>query len=125
MNILHTIQRRTANWTVHILHRNFLIKHVIERTTEGIIEGTGKQERRCKQIMDKLKKTRGYCKLKEAILDRTVCRTRYGSGHRLSSVVAMNLPLDDLETIGYWKLKQETLDRNQWSTRFGRVMDLT
>jgi hypothetical protein len=34
-NILHTIKRRKANWIVHILHRNCLLKHV----TEGKIGG--------------------------------------------------------------------------------------
>jgi hypothetical protein len=29
-NILHTIKRRKANWTGHILRRNCLLKHVIE-----------------------------------------------------------------------------------------------
>jgi hypothetical protein len=29
-NIVHTIKRRKANWIVHILRRNCLLKHVIE-----------------------------------------------------------------------------------------------
>jgi hypothetical protein len=29
-NIIHTIKRRKANWSGHILCRNFLQKHVIE-----------------------------------------------------------------------------------------------
>jgi hypothetical protein len=29
-HILHTIKRRKANWIGHILHRNCLLKHVIE-----------------------------------------------------------------------------------------------
>jgi hypothetical protein len=36
-NILHTIKRNKANWIGHILHRNCLMKHVIE----GEIGGTG------------------------------------------------------------------------------------
>jgi len=44
------------------------------------MEGTGRRGRRRKQIMDNLKKTTGYWKLKEA-LDRKRCRTRYGSGY--------------------------------------------
>jgi hypothetical protein len=35
-NILHTIRRRKANWIGHILHRNCLLKHIIE----GKIRGT-------------------------------------------------------------------------------------
>jgi hypothetical protein len=30
MNILHTIQRRKANWNGHILYTNCFLKHVIE-----------------------------------------------------------------------------------------------
>jgi hypothetical protein len=30
-NIVHTIKRRKANWIGHILRRNCLLKHVIER----------------------------------------------------------------------------------------------
>jgi hypothetical protein len=36
-NILHTIKRRKANWIGHILHRNSLLKHVIEGKLEGRI----------------------------------------------------------------------------------------
>jgi hypothetical protein len=43
--------------------------------------------------MDNLKKTKGYWKLKEEAVDRTLCRTRYGSGY--------------LETRGYFKCKQK------------------
>jgi hypothetical protein len=30
-NILHAIKRRTTHWICHILRRNCLLKHVIER----------------------------------------------------------------------------------------------
>jgi hypothetical protein len=43
-SILHTIKQRKANWIGHILCTNSLLKHV----TEGMIEGTGRQGRRCK-----------------------------------------------------------------------------
>jgi hypothetical protein len=29
-NILHTIEKRKANWTGHILRRNCLLKHIIK-----------------------------------------------------------------------------------------------
>jgi len=29
-NILHTLKGRKANWIGHILHRNCLLKHVVE-----------------------------------------------------------------------------------------------
>jgi hypothetical protein len=40
MKILHTIKQKKANWIGHILRRNCLLKH----TTEGKIEGMGKEE---------------------------------------------------------------------------------
>jgi hypothetical protein len=36
-NILQTIKRRKANWIGHILHRNCLLKHVVEEKIEGKI----------------------------------------------------------------------------------------
>jgi hypothetical protein len=41
-NILHKIKRRKANWIGHILHRNCLLKHMIEGKLEGRIEMTGR-----------------------------------------------------------------------------------
>jgi hypothetical protein len=45
-NILRTIKRRKAVWVGHILHRNFLLEHIIERKIEGGIydEKTGKKK---------------------------------------------------------------------------------
>jgi hypothetical protein len=37
-NTLQTAKRRKANWNGHILHRNGLLKYVIEGNTEGRIE---------------------------------------------------------------------------------------
>jgi hypothetical protein len=37
--------------------------------------------RRCTQLLDDLKETRGYWKLKEEALDRTLWRTRFGRGY--------------------------------------------
>ena len=76
--ILHTIKRGKANWVVHILRRNWLVKHVIEGTIEGRIEVVGGRGRRGKQLLDDLKESRGYWKLKEEVLDRTVWRTGFG-----------------------------------------------
>jgi hypothetical protein len=80
-NILHTIKRRKANWIGHILRRNCLLKHVIEGKLEGRIEVMRIQGRRRKQLLDDLKKTRRYWKLKEEALDRIVWRTRFGRGY--------------------------------------------
>jgi len=51
-NILHKIKRRKSNWIGHILRRNCLIKHVIERKIEGRTEVTGRQGRRRKRLLD-------------------------------------------------------------------------
>ena len=53
-NISHTIQQRNANWIGHILRRNCLLKHVIERK----IEGTGKRGGRRQQLLDDIKERR-------------------------------------------------------------------
>jgi hypothetical protein len=42
---------------------------------------TGRQGRRCKQLLDDLKEMRGYWKLKEEALDPTQWRTRFGRGY--------------------------------------------
>jgi hypothetical protein len=76
-NILHTIRRRKANWIGHILRRNCLIKHIIE----GKILGTRRRGRRRMQLLDDLKETRSYWKLKEEAQDRTLWRTQFGRGY--------------------------------------------
>jgi hypothetical protein len=80
-NTLHTIKRIKANWIGHILRRNCLLKHAIEGKLEGRIEMTGRRGRRRKQLLDDLNEKRGYRKLKEEAVDRTLWRTRFGSGY--------------------------------------------
>jgi hypothetical protein len=75
-NMLHKIKRRQANWIGDTLHRNCLLKHVIERK----IDCTGRRGRRHKQLLDELKKNKRYWSLKEEALDRTIWRTRFGRG---------------------------------------------
>jgi hypothetical protein len=41
---------------------------------------TGRQRRRRKRLLDDVKEKGGYCKFEEEALDRTVWRTRFGSG---------------------------------------------
>jgi hypothetical protein len=43
-NILQTAKRRKVNWYGHILHRNCLLKHIIEGKIEGRIEVMEDQE---------------------------------------------------------------------------------
>jgi hypothetical protein len=50
-NILHAMQRRKTNWIGHILSRNCLLRHVIERK----VEGYGRRGRRRKHLLDDLK----------------------------------------------------------------------
>ena len=76
-NILHTLKRRKVKWFGHISYRNWLLKHTIEGTVEGGIEVTRRREGRCKQLMDSLSETRGYCKLKEEALGGTAWRSRF------------------------------------------------
>ena len=59
-----------ANWIGHILHRNCLLRRVLEGKLEVRIEVTGRRGRICKQLLNDLKEIRGNCKLKEEALDR-------------------------------------------------------
>jgi hypothetical protein len=77
-NILHEIRKRKANWIGHILQWNCFLKHITEGKIMGRIEVMGRRGRRRKQLLDDIKETRGYRKLKEGALDRTAWRTRFG-----------------------------------------------
>ena len=77
-NLLHTIKRK-ANWIADILRRNCLLKHVIEGKI-GVIEVTGRQGRRCKQLQNYFKVTRIYWKFKEKVPHLTLCRNRFERG---------------------------------------------
>ena len=57
-NILHEISKRKANWIGHILHKNCLLKQVIEGKIKGQIEVTRRQGRRRKKLLDDLKDSR-------------------------------------------------------------------
>jgi hypothetical protein len=67
-NIPLSICKKKANWIGHFLHRNCLLKHVIEGKLEGRIEMTGRRGRSLKQLLDDLKEKTGYWKLKEEAL---------------------------------------------------------
>ena len=43
---------------------------------------TARRGRRRNQLLDDLNETRGYCKLKEEALDRTLWRIGFGRGYR-------------------------------------------
>ena len=57
-----------------------LLTHVTEGEIEERREVTERRGKRRKQLVDGLNEKRVYWKLKEAALDRTVCRTRSGIG---------------------------------------------
>jgi len=79
-NILHEISKRKANWIGHVLRRNCLLQRVIEGKIKGGIEVTGRRGRRSTKLLDDLKDRRGYYRLKEEALDRTMCRAGFGRG---------------------------------------------
>ena len=58
----------------------WLLRFVIEGKIEWRIEVTGRRGRRIKHRVNDLKEKKGYCKLKEDALDRSVCRTGFGRG---------------------------------------------
>jgi len=79
-NILHEIRKRKENWIGHILRRNFLLQRVTEGKIQGRIEVTGRQGRIRRKLLDDLKERRGYSRLKEETLDRSMWRGRFGRG---------------------------------------------
>ena len=50
---------------------------------------TGRRGRRRRKLLDDLKDRRGYCPLKEEVLDRTMWRNRFGGG--FGPVVRQNI----------------------------------
>ena len=79
-NILHEISKWKAKWIRHILRRNCLLQRVIEGKIKGGIEVKGRRGRRRRKLLDDLKERRGYSHLKEEAVDRTMWRTRFGTG---------------------------------------------
>ena len=69
---------------------NWLLKHVVGGKVKVRIDVTGRRGRRCKQLLDYLKETRGYWKLKEGTLDRGMWRTRCERAMDLSYDIMQN-----------------------------------
>ena len=63
-NILHAINISNSNCIGHILHRNCLLKQVIERKIGRKLEVEERGRRRRKQLLNDLKERRGNWKLK-------------------------------------------------------------
>ena len=76
-NIVHGTVRRKANWIGHILRRNCLLKYVAEGKIEGRTEATERRGTGCKQLIQDLKEM----KWKEKALNRTLWRSRFGTGY--------------------------------------------
>jgi hypothetical protein len=57
-----------------------LLKHVIDGKIKGWILVKNRRGGRRKQLLADVRETRGYCKLKEAAVDRTLWRTSFGKG---------------------------------------------
>ena len=62
---------------------NYFLKHFIEGKIARRIYVRGRRDRRVKQLLDDLKEKRGYQKLKDEALARTLWRTRFGRAHGL------------------------------------------
>ena len=80
-NILLSVKWRKANCTGHILCRNWLLKHVIDRKTEGRREVMGRWGRGCK-LLQGLKEMTEYWKLNKEALASTLWRYHLGRGYR-------------------------------------------
>jgi hypothetical protein len=52
------VKRRKTNWIDHILHRNCLLKHIIEGKIDGRIEVKGTKGTRNKELLDNLNEKR-------------------------------------------------------------------
>jgi hypothetical protein len=76
-NNLPTMEQRKSIWISHILCRNCLPKHVFEGK-KWKIEVMERREKRRKKLLDDLKETRRYWKLKDEALDCTMRRNRFG-----------------------------------------------
>jgi hypothetical protein len=80
-NCLRAIKRRKAKWISLILRRNCLLRHGTEGEIEGRIEVAGRRGRRSKQLLYDLEEKRGYWKLKEEALDRTLWSSDFGKNY--------------------------------------------
>ena len=76
------MEGRKVSWIGDYMLRNCLLKHITEEKIEGRIEVNRRRGRRREQLLDDLKGRRGYCKLKEETLDRTLWRTSFRRVYR-------------------------------------------
>jgi hypothetical protein len=74
------------SWTYHVRNEDVLHSHGGEEypthsKKKGRLKVVERQGGRRKQLLDDLKETRGYWKLKEEALDHTLYRTCFGRGY--------------------------------------------
>jgi hypothetical protein len=69
-NISCTVKQRKASWISHMLHRNCLLKQIVEERTKGKKKWGGRH----KQLLDDLKEKREYKNFNLEALDQTYCR---------------------------------------------------
>jgi hypothetical protein len=79
--ITRTEHRRNVNGIGLILRRNCLIKHVIEGQIVGRITVKERRGRTGQQLLEDLKETRVYWKVKDAAMYRTLWRTCFGRSY--------------------------------------------
>jgi hypothetical protein len=77
-DILHTIKNRKSILIGHVCCRNCFLKHATGGKIAGRLEVVGRRLRRYKQLLDELKETREYWKLKEEALYCPLWRTQVG-----------------------------------------------
>jgi hypothetical protein len=74
------LKKRKVPWIGYIYRRNCLLEHVIEGLIEGRIEVTEKRGIRRRQLLYKLRETRGYWKMKEKAMHIWGARFERGYG---------------------------------------------
>ena len=70
---MQTINVGKTNWIGYVLRRNCLLKDLSEGKIKGRIKVTGRRGRRRAELLDYLKGTRGYWKLKAGGSSRSHC----------------------------------------------------
>jgi hypothetical protein len=62
---------------------------------------SGRQGRKCRELLDDLKERRGYSHLKEEALDRTMWRAGFGRG--FGPLLRLTIKMNDVRRIVYNK----------------------
>ena len=76
-NNLRTIHSSKANWFFHILHRNYLLKHIIEETLEGKIQVTEEEDVRSYWMILRKSEGTGILRCDIPVVYQLQCRNKY------------------------------------------------